>query len=31
MIPVVEEHRASRAGQHALKMFATERAGNASG
>jgi glutathione S-transferase len=25
MIPVVEEHRASRAGQHALKMFATER------
>lgn len=25
MVPVVEEHRASRAGQHALKMFATER------
>jgi glutathione S-transferase len=25
MIPVVEEHRASRAGRHALKMFATER------
>jgi glutathione S-transferase len=25
MIPVVEEHRTSRAGQHALRMFATER------
>lgn len=25
MIPVVEEHRASRAGQHALRMFAQER------
>jgi glutathione S-transferase len=29
MIPIVEEHRASPAGRHALRMFATERASRA--